>query len=200
MKPFYIDKDEAGLDEAGRGPLIGRVYASAVIIENDNIPITIDDSKKMTRTKREKAYKWIIDNAKDYSIGYAEPWEIDDINILEATCLAMKRCLVGLKKVPKIIIIDGCRWENKFSDFDCKVHSIVKGDSQYLSIASASILAKEEHDKYIREICKEMPELIDKYDLLNNMGYGTKKHLDGISKYGPSKYHRMTFKPIKKDI
>ena len=205
MKTYYIDKDEIGIDEAGRGPLIGRVYAAAVIwgdIEEKEIPdeVRVYDSKKMTRLQRKKAYKWIIENVQGYAVGYAESEEIDKINILQATRLSMKRALDNLKKdkesIPSRLIIDGCRWENKFENF--KSYSIVKGDSQYYSIAAASIIAKEEHDKYILDLCKENNELNEKYDLLNNMGYGTKKHIEGIEKYGPSKFHRLSFKPIKK--
>jgi ribonuclease HII len=208
MKTFYIDKDEIGIDEAGRGPLIGRVYAAAVIwgdIDEKEMPdeVRVYDSKKMTRNQRKKAYKWIIENVKGYGIGYAEPEEIDKINILQATRMSMKRAIEDLKdkqkniEIPSRLIIDGCRWEDKFENF--KSYSIVKGDSQYYSIAAASIIAKEEHDKHILELCEEYKDLNEKYDLLNNMGYGTKKHIDGIKKYGPSKYHRVTFKPIKKD-
>lgn len=215
MKTYYIDKDEIGIDEAGRGPLIGRVYAAAVIwgdIDEKAIQdeqrescdeIRIYDSKKMTRIQRQKAYKWIIENVEGYGIGYAEPEEIDKINILQATRLSMKRAIEDLKEknkeknIPNRLIIDGCRWEDKFDNF--KSYSIVKGDSKYYSIAAASIIAKEEHDKHILELVDENKELNEKFDLLSNMGYGTKKHIDGINKYGPSKYHRMTFKPIRKE-
>jgi ribonuclease HII len=200
MNKYYLDEDEIGIDEAGRGPLIGRVYAAAVVLGKeigDNI--SINDSKKMTRLQRQKAYEWIMDNVKTYSVGYAEPSEIDDINILQATRLAMKRAVDGIEKSnrPTRLIIDGPRWENKFDGYEVK--SIIKGDSTHFSIACASIIAKEEHDKHILELCEECKDLNEKYDLLNNMGYGTKKHIDGIRKHGPSKYHRVTFKPIKKD-
>lgn len=206
MKTYYIDKDEIGIDEAGRGPLIGRVYAAAVIwgdIEEKEIPdeVRVYDSKKMTRLQRQKAYRWIIENVVGYGIGYAEPEEIDKINILQATRLSMKRALDDLtnkndkNQIPIRLIIDGCRWEDKFENF--KSYSIVKGDSKYYSIAAASIIAKEEHDKHILELCRENRHLNEKYDLSNNMGYGTKKHIDGIKKHGPSKFHRVTFKPMK---
>jgi ribonuclease HII len=201
MNKYYFDFDEIGVDEAGRGPLIGRVYAAAVILGDikDDIKdnILINDSKKMSRLQREKAYIWIKDNVKSYSIGFAEPYEIDDINILEATRLAMKRAIDGISNSNNSnrVIIDGPRWEKKFDGYDVK--SIIKGDSKYFSIASASILAKEEHDKYIKKICEDNPILHERYDLLNNMGYGTKKHLDGIKKYGISEYHRKSFKPCK---
>lgn len=198
-----------GVDEAGRGPLIGRVYAAAVCLECleclDKDDILITDSKKMTRNQRQKAYEWIINNVKDYSIGFAEPSEIDSINILQATRLSMSRAIEGIKRdnleSSKEILIDGPRWEDKFdsikNEYKIDIKSVIGGDSKYFSISAASILAKEEHDKHIRELCKQYPELNERYDLLNNMGYGTKKHLEGIKKYGISQFHRKSFKPCK---
>jgi ribonuclease HII len=197
---------EIGVDEAGRGPLIGRVYSSAVYLGNSIPPkdIIITDSKKMTRIQRQKAYEWIINNAKDYSIAFSEPNEIDNINILQATRLAMNRALSSIKECnlydANTIVIDGPRWENKFDEFkkyNLQIKSVIGGDSKHLSIAAASIIAKEEHDKYIKELCLQNEDLNDKYDLLNNMGYGTKKHLEGIKKYGISPFHRKSFKPCK---
>ena len=201
MEKTYFNDFEIGLDEAGRGPLIGRVYAGAVIWgseTSDNKLIT--DSKKLSSKKRAEALKWIKSNVLAWGVGYAEASEIDQINILEATKLAMDRAINDLKsKIPdqeiKYLIIDGVGWEKKFNNYQVK--SIVKGDSKYLSIAAASILAKEYHDEYIKNLCKENIELNDKYDLENNMGYRTKKHLEGLEKYGPSEYHRRSFKPLK---
>ena len=206
MNNFHLHKNEIGIDEAGRGSLLGRVYACAVIIGDispiENIPkdIIINDSKKLSKNQRKKSYEWIINNVKSYSIGYAEPSEIDKVNILNATQLAMQRAISGIYdcKDEKIdIIIDGPRWENKFDKNKYNITSIIKGDSKYLSIAMASIIAKEEHDKHIEELCILCPELNQKYDLLNNMGYGTKKHLEGIKKNGISEYHRKLFSPCK---
>ena len=188
---------EIGIDEAGRGPLIGRVYAGAVIWGNNTIinPI-IKDSKKLSKKKRAIALEWIKSNVKAWGIGYAEPDEIDKINILEATKLAMNRAIQNLITNFNLnpdnitLIIDGLGWENKFN---YNVKSIVKGDSKYYSIAAASILAKEYHDNYIKELCNNDLDLNLKYDLLNNMGYGTKKHINGIKTYGLSQYHRKTF-------
>jgi ribonuclease HII len=205
MLDKYLDDYEIGIDEAGRGPLIGRVYAGAVIWgPNTKDNKLIIDSKKLSPKKRAEALKWIKSNVFAYGVGYAEPSEIDNINILEATRLAMDRAIINLKTYItnnlKIdankfnnLIIDGIRWENKFNNYNVK--SVIKGDATYLSIAAASILAKEEHDEYIKNLCKENPELNEKYDLENNMGYGTKKHLDGLAKYGNSQFHRKTFKP-----
>lgn len=195
-----------GVDEAGRGSLIGRVYAATVcmlcIKDMNGVP-TITDSKKMTRNQRQKAYEWIINNVKDYSIAFSEPSEIDSINILQATRLAMTRALQEIKREnlesSKEIVIDGPRWEDKFdsikNEYKIDIKSVIGGDSKYFSISAASILAKEEHDKHIRELCQQHPELHERYDLLNNMGYGTKKHLEGIKKYGISQFHRKSFKP-----
>ncbi len=198
---YHINKYEVGVDEAGRGPLVGRVYAAAVCIGDieEKLPF-ITDSKKMTRKQRQEAYNWIINNVKGYAVSYAEASEIDSINILQATRLAMSRALQKLRENIDIknVIIDGPRWENKFEELkDCTIKSVIKGDSKYLAIAAASILAKEEHDKHIRDLCELHPELNERYDLLNNMGYGTKKHLEGIKKYGLSEYHRKSFKCCK---
>lgn len=201
MQTKYKSYDEIGIDEAGRGPLIGRVYAGAVILGKELKCDMINDSKKLTAKKRGIALKWIKENVAAWGVGYAEPEEIDNINILEATNLAMTRAITNLKETfpdyanINSLIIDGCYWENRFANYN--VTSFVKGDATYFSIACASIIAKEYHDMHIKDICKNT-DLDMKYDLLKCMGYGTKKHLLGIEKYGPSTYHRKTFKPIKK--
>jgi ribonuclease HII len=198
MKEFYFDNSdkkiiEVGLDEAGRGPLIGRVYAAVVNWGKTDINENVMDSKKLSSKKRGEVLKWIQSNVDEWAVGWAEPKEIDDINILEATKLAMSRALDILDIKPTHLIIDGIGWEKKFPNY--KVQSVVKGDANYYSIAAASIIAKEYHDEYIKNLCKEKPELNEKYDLLSNMGYGTRKHLLGLEKHGISKYHRKTFKP-----
>ena len=199
---YYNDINiiECGIDEAGRGPLLGNVYAAAVILEKDlEIPVNlIIDSKKLTKKKRKEAYNWIINNVKYYGIGYATNDEIDSINILEATKLAMDRAIDELKKKglePTHYLIDGIGWEKKFKNLNVK--SIVKGDSSYYSIAAASILAKEHHDSHILELLEKNLDL-DKFDLKKNMGYPTKKHIDAINLYGRTKYHRKSF-VIKKN-
>jgi ribonuclease HII len=183
---------EAGLDEAGRGPLIGRVYAA--VVNWGNIPINdnVMDSKKLSRKKRGEVLKWIQQNVDEWAVGYAEPDEIDSINILEATKLAMLRALEQLEFKPDYLIIDGVGWEKKIQSYNIK--SIIKGDANYYSIAAASIIAKEYHDDHIKTLCINHPELVEKYDLLNNMGYGTRKHIEGIKKYGLSEFHRKSFK------
>ena len=202
MLKFKNNINEIGIDEAGRGPLIGRVYAGAVIWDNDLDCDLIKDSKKMTKKKRKVALDWITENIKYWGFGYATEKEIDELNILQATKLAMNRAIKCLEEKLKDnknstnkIIIDGCNWENKFPNYD--VESIVKGDDKYYSIAAASIIAKEYHDQHITELCKNNPELDSKYNLLSNMGYPTKKHIEGIEKYGITEYHRKSFKRCK---
>lgn len=188
-----------GVDEAGRGPLIGRVYAGAVIIDKEidnNINNIITDSKKMSKKKRGIAYEYIVNNLK-YGVGYADEKEIDDINILQATRKSMERAIDDIVKKYNIkeykLMIDGCYWEKYFDNCE----SIVKGDLKVKEISTASIVAKESHDKHIIELCNENPELNKHYDLLKNMGYGTANHLYGIKTYGTSKFHRKSFKCCK---
>lgn len=201
MEKYYLDSElEIGIDEAGRGPLIGRVYAGAVIWGKDiEVNPIINDSKKLSAKKRGIALEWIKLNVKAWGVGWAEPEEIDKINILEATKLAMDRAIqnlitnFNLDHSSITLIIDGTGWEKKFTNY--KTKSIIKGDAKYLSIAAASIIAKEYHDDYIKNLCLSNSDLNEKYDLLNNMGYGTKKHLSGLEKHGNSEYHRKSFKP-----
>ena len=183
---------EVGLDEAGRGPLIGRVYAAVVNWGDTPINDNVMDSKKLSRKKRKEVLEWIQQNVDEWAVGSAESDEIDSINILEATKLAMSRALEQLEFKPDYLIIDGVGWEKKFQSYNIK--SIIKGDANYYSIAAASIIAKEYHDDHIKTLCINHPELVEKYDLLNNMGYGTRKHIEGIKKYGLSEFHRKSFK------
>jgi ribonuclease HII len=211
MQKFKNDINEIGLDEAGRGPLIGRVYAGAVIWDNDKECSLITDSKKLTPKKRQLALQWIKDNIKYWGVGYADEKEIDKINILNATKLAMDRAIEDLttkwndshfieplgssyNDKSFYLLIDGTGWEKKFKDYE--VESIVKGDSLYYSIAAASIIAKEYHDAHIKELISIDPTLDEKYSLSSNMGYPTVKHFEGIKKYGASDYHRKTFKGV----
>jgi ribonuclease HII len=198
MNKFKNIINEIGLDEAGRGPLIGRVYAGAVIWDNDKEFDLINDSKKLTPKKRAIALDWIKNNINYWGVGYADEKEIDNINILNATKLAMDRAIEDLKtKYPSSLshlIIDGTGWEKKFKNYN--VESIVKGDSKYYSIAAASIIAKEYHDMHIKELISVDPTLDTKYSLSSNMGYPTVKHFDGLKKYGPSIYHRKSFRGV----
>jgi ribonuclease HII len=211
LKNFYFNKNEVGIDEAGRGPLLGRVYAGAVIWDpsiitsnNKIIPI-INDSKKLTSKKRKIVFEWIKENLI-WSVGYATVEEIENINILNATKLAMDRAIENFndykyeddsRLIIKDIIIDGIGWENIFNS-DYNIKSIIKGDANYYSIACASIIAKEYHDNYILKLCIKHPELNDKYNISKNMGYPTKEHINGINTYGITKYHRQTYTPCNK--
>ena len=198
MELYKNNLMEIGLDEAGRGPLIGRVYAGAVIWNGEECSL-INDSKKLTEKKREKALNWIMENIEYWGVGYADEKEIDKVNILNATKLAMDRAIEDLKTryTSKItnLLIDGAGWEKKFTNY--KVESIVKGDSKYYSIAAASIIAKQHHDMHIRELIALDPMLDTKYCLSTNMGYPTQKHMEGIKQHGISIYHRKTFKGVK---
>ena len=209
MEKYFFNKNEIGIDEAGRGPLIGNVYAGAVIWDPELNPPDglIVDSKKLSKKKRKLALEWIKQNVKYYGVGFATNEEIDKINILEATKLAMDRAINQVldhtinqvlnnssnKQQEKVcLIIDGVGWEKKFTNYS--VNSIIKGDSKYDSIAAASILAKEYHDEHILELCLKDPSLNEKYNLESNMGYGTAKHIQGIKENGYTNFHRKSFK------
>ena len=172
--------------------MFGRVYTAAVIWPEDYVEdpnYIIKDSKKLSK-KREELYYYIINTAIDWNVNYMENDEIDKLNILQATMKSMHHNLDNLLIDVDHILVDGTNFNsyNKIP-YTC----VVKGDDKYYSIAAASILAKVEHDWYIEELCKKKPELHEKYDLLNNMGYGTKNHMDNIKKYGISEYHRKSF-------
>ena len=186
---------EAGVDEAGRGSLAGYVYASAVILPqefDDDIYLQIKDSKKLSRKKRKYLREYIENTAIDYGIGFATNEEVDDLNILNASILAMHRALDKLQIIPERLLIDGIHFKHYYRDddwieFDC----IPKGDSTYYNIAAASILAKEAHDNHILEIIQE--DNNNRYDWENNMCYGTVKHRNAIKQWGLTKYHRKSF-------
>lgn len=201
IKNFYNkDEIEVGIDEAGRGPLIGRVYVGAVILDPDlELHPWLNDSKKLTRKKREVVRDFVEDNATMFSVTYADEKTIDDINILNATLKAMHQAVDELEIIPDHLLVDGNRFSPYVSlDGDFIPHTCVKGgDAIYASICAASVLAKEYHDEYIRELCHNHPELHEKYDLLNNMGYGSQNHMEALKKYGPSSFHRMSFAPCK---
>lgn len=194
---------EVGIDEAGRGCLIGRVYAAAVIWPKsmtDDIHTQIRDSKKVPKKKRPLLRDYIIENAIAYGIGYADEKEVDNINILQASMLAMHRALDKISNSNfDHILVDGTHFkqyinnEDDFISYTC----IPSGDNIYYSIAAASILAKVSHDEYITELCKNDKTLEDKYGLLSNMGYGTKKHIEGLKKHGICNYHRKSFAPCR---
>ena len=174
-----------GVDEAGRGPLAGPVYAAAVVLPSGLIINGVNDSKKLSEKKREQLFDVIIEKALDYGIASASSEEIDDINILNATFLAMKRAIENLKTRPDFAIIDG----NRLPSIDIPMQAIVKGDSLSHSIACASILAKVSRDRVMLKEAQKYPD----YQFEKHKGYGTKLHIDMLKKYGPCKIHRKTF-------
>jgi len=187
-KQFYNEgyKFVVGVDEAGRGPLAGPVYAAAVILPEDFYIPEINDSKKLTEKKREMLFDIIIENALSYSIESVNSDVIDEINILNATLLAMKNAVCSLKLKPDLAIVDG----NKTKDLPVEARCIIKGDAKSQSIAAASILAKVARDKYCREhLDVKYPE----YNFSKHKGYGTKLHIEKLKKIGPSKKHKKSF-------
>ena len=197
MEPYcYKDKLEAGLDEAGRGSLAGPVFAAAVIWPKDlNDSIKLNDSKKLSKKKREYLRQYIEENALDFSIGYCTNEEIDEINILKASHKAMHRCIDKLNIEPEILLVDGNSFTPyiKKTDGDIIEHEcIIKGDGKYASISAASILAKTYHDDFIENLLVENPDF-EKYGWKTNMCYGTKVHMDAVQEYGPTDYHRKSF-------
>lgn len=174
-----------GVDEAGRGPLAGDVYAAAVILDPDNIIEGINDSKKLSEKKREALFDEIIQKSISYSIGIATVSEIDDINILQATFLAMKRAVEGLSVKPKFALIDGDKNPNVSVPSRC----LIKGDATSASIAAASILAKVARDRYMKTVSEEYPQ----YLFEKHKGYGTALHYEMLDKHGISPVHRKTF-------
>ncbi len=196
LKKYYnINKLEVGIDEAGRGPLFGRLYVGAVILPSEDLDTTnIKDSKKLSARKRLMVYDYIKENAIDYNVEYATAETIDNSNILVSVHQTMHMAVHKLLVRPEFILVDG----NSFPLYQDKIGSINHvciegGDNIYTAIAAASILAKVEHDKYIEKICDKYEELEIKYDLRNNKGYGTAKHISGIKTYGISPWHRKTF-------
>ena len=183
---YYEGKIEAGCDEAGRGCLAGSVFAAAVILPEDYQNELLNDSKQLTEKKRYQLREIIQRDAVAWAVGIVTPEEIDKINILNASILAMHRALDQLKVRPEAIIVDG----NRFKPYQkIPYTTIVKGDGKYLSIAAASILAKTYRDDYMNRLAEEYPQ----YDWLSNKGYPTKKHRDAIRQYGITPYHRKTF-------
>lgn len=211
LKPAYcLEEDilEIGVDEAGRGPMFGRVYAGAVSLPKSMVDFNhalMKDSKKFHNEKKiREVAAYIKTHALAWAVGWADEREIDELNIRRATHKAMHQAIkeVIAKQewaAAKILLVDG----NDFTPFVDKSESIVPvplyhvciegGDNTYSCIAAASILAKVARDDYISELCAQEPDLITRYDLLNNKGYGTKKHMDGIKQYGITQWHRKTF-------
>lgn len=190
-----------GVDEVARGTLFGRVYAAAVLFDENYENDGIKDSKKLSRKRRAILRKEIEQDAISYGIGYVENEEIDEINILNAAYKAMYIAINNLIKdirdkdiVVNRILVDGNRYKIfVYDDYGFIPHTCIeKADNLYLPVAAASILAKEYHDEYINKLCDEEPEL-EKYGLRNHVGYGTKKHYGALKEFGATKYHRKSF-------
>ena len=175
----------AGTDEAGRGPLAGDVYAAAVILPMGLVIEGLDDSKKLTEKKRDALYEIIKKEAISYAVATASVEEIDTINILNASQLAMRRAVAMLTPCPDAVLVDG----NVAREFPMHAKTLIKGDSKSMSVAAASILAKVERDRYMEEIDKQYPQ----YQFAKHKGYSTKLHMDLVRELGPSPVHRKTF-------
>lgn len=206
------NKLEAGVDEVARGTLFGPVFAASVILDkNKPIHAWLNDSKKVSRKKRAVVRQWIEENAISWAVSFVDNSVIDKINIRNSSMLAMEMSLQNLSVIPDFILIDGNyfpgtasfgKWKNYVTDYkqnhdltvlDISFKTIVTGDSIFASIAAASILAKEHHDDYIKDLVKKNPLLDTCYDLGNNMGYGTPKHISGLKNHGKTVFHRETF-------
>ncbi len=188
LKSTYLMKILAGVDEVGRGSLIGPVYAAAVILNKSINNKLLKDSKSLSKDKREELFTYIKKNST-WAIGQASIKEIEKINILHASLLAMKRAIIKLKKKPSLVLIDG----NKLPDLkNYNLKYVIKGDQKIPSISAASIIAKVSRDRFITALSKKFKN----YGWDTNSGYGTKEHLSSIKKFGITKYHRKTFSPI----
>ncbi len=174
-----------GVDEAGRGPLAGPVCAAAVILPENTVIDGVNDSKKLSEKKREALFDVICETARSYSIAYASVEEIEELNILNATMLAMKRAVEGLDVKADYAMIDG----NRTPDLEIESEFIIKGDAKSMSVACASILAKVSRDRLLYEYAKKYPQ----YGFEKHKGYGTKAHTEALKEYGPCPYHRMSF-------
>lgn len=174
-----------GVDEAGRGPLAGPVYAAAVILPSDCVIEGLNDSKKLTEKKREALFDKIKEKALAYGIASADEKEIDEINILNATFLAMKRAIASLSVRPDLALIDGKQKPHT----DIEEVTVIKGDAKSMSIAAASVLAKVSRDRFMLEMAEKYPQ----YEFAKHKGYGTKLHYEKIAQYGVCDIHRRTF-------
>ena len=219
LLPYYdiANRFEIGLDEAGRGPLFGRLYVAAVILPKDDSfqHNQMKDSKRFSSKKKiAEVSEYIKANAISWSIQYIEAGEIDRINILQSVLKAMHLCIREcIQKMGDVaastdyfILVDGNQFKpySQFNETTDEIeyirHEMIEGgDNKYCAIAAASILAKVARDQYIAELCQQTPELVAKYHLDTNMGYGTKQHLDGILEYGITSEHRKSYGPCKPD-
>ena len=202
VAPFFRDDAtlEIGVDEVGRGPLFGRVYTAAVVLPKEGFDFAkMKDSKKFhSKKKILEAAEYIKSNAIAWAVTFEDEKVVDELNILQATQKCMHRSvstvLPKLGASSALLLVDG----NYFNSYPNVPHLCVEGgDDKYASIAAASILAKTERDAYIVDMCEKHPELVERYHLDKNKGYGTKEHIDGIKKYGATEWHRRSFRPLK---
>jgi len=201
---------EIGVDEVGRGPLFGRVYAAAVILSDTFDTTKVKDSKKYSsEKKRREAYEYIKENAIAWAVAYEDEKRVDKINIKQATFSAMHKAIsIVTKQISEVdyyILVDGNDYKpylslqnNEYREISTTC--IINGDNKYASIAAASILAKVERDQYIEDLCDTYPKLEEYYGLRKNKGYGTKQHMTGLITYGVTEYHRMSYNPCKNKI
>ncbi|MEY4732754.1 MAG: Ribonuclease [Pseudomonadota bacterium] len=182
----------AGVDEAGRGPLAGPVVAAAVILDDLHPIAGLNDSKKLTAKRREKLFDEIKAKALCFSIAQASVQEIDEVNILQATMLAMKRAVEGLRLKPVKVLVDG----NRLPTIDIRAEAIVQGDALVPAISAASILAKVHRDR----LCEEMHARYPQYGFDQHKGYGTALHLAALQAHGPADCHRLTFAPVARSV
>ncbi|HHR6078781.1 TPA: ribonuclease HII [Providencia alcalifaciens] len=182
----------AGVDEVGRGPLVGAVVTAAVILDPNNPIEGLADSKKLSEKKREKLFDEIKEKALCWCIGRAEPEEIDQLNILHATMLAMKRAVEGLSIQPEFVLVDG----NRCPKLTMPSQAVVKGDSLVQEISAASILAKVVRDREMVELDKAFPE----YGFAKHKGYPTAYHLEKLAEFGATEFHRKSFAPVRRAL
>ncbi|BBG59863.1 Ribonuclease HII [Providencia rustigianii] len=182
----------AGVDEVGRGPLVGAVVTAAVILDPNNPIEGLADSKKLTEKKREKLFDEIKEKALCWCIGRAEPNEIDELNILHATMLAMQRAVAGLSITPEFVLVDG----NRCPKLSMPSQAVVKGDSLVQEISAASILAKVVRDREMVELDKVFPE----YGFAKHKGYPTAYHLEKLAQFGATEFHRKSFAPVRRAL
>ncbi|MFO6421921.1 ribonuclease HII [Motilimonas sp. KMU-193] len=192
MDPVVYPQNKlvAGVDEVGRGPLVGDVVTAAVILDPNNPIAGLADSKKLSEKKRLALFDEIQQKALAVSIGRASPAEIDQLNILHATMLAMQRAVAGLSVTPEYVFIDG----NRCPQLDMPSEAVVKGDARVAEISAASIIAKVTRDQEMAELDKQFPE----FGFANHKGYPTKAHFAALAQHGITPYHRKSFKPVQK--
>ncbi|QYJ76499.1 ribonuclease HII [Shewanella sp. FJAT-52076] len=179
----------AGVDEVGRGPLVGDVVTAAVILDPSKPIAGLNDSKKLSEKKRDALYLEIMDRALAVSVGRASPREIDELNILHATMLAMQRAVAGLAIVPESVLVDG----NRTPDFGLPAHAVVKGDGLIAAISAASVIAKVTRDREMEELDARYPQ----YGFAGHKGYPTKAHFEALSAHGVLPEHRRSFRPVR---